>query len=54
MASQYVDFLLMAEKWWLFFDRRKALEKIQELAAAGLEVKFHQERQQYTVFQIKN
>lgn len=50
---EYIEYLIEASQWWLFFDKTKAQEKAEEVEREGFQAKMHQERQQYTVFKIK-
>lgn len=52
---EYLDLLLSAEHWFLFFDRDKAENKATELQKKGFRSKIIKERgNQWTVFQLTN
>ena len=53
MPSEYIEFLLNSEEWWLFFDKARATEKMREIEEEGRTAKVYRERNEFTVFRIK-
>jgi len=52
---EYIDLLLKAEHWFLFFDEAKALKKAEEIERAGFKAKIIREKgSQWTVFELNN
>lgn len=49
---KYVDCLLEARKWRLFFDKRVAEEEAERLRKEGKTVEIVRERTQWTVFEM--
>ena len=50
---QYIDYLLKAKQWLLFFDRHKAEEKAKEFRKKGFKTKIIRENgSQWTLFKL--
>lgn len=51
---KYIELLIKAENWFLFFDRERAESKAEEIRKKGKKVEIVKEKEQFTVFQLNN
>lgn len=50
MAEKYIEWLLLADKWRIFFDRRSAEEYKRQAKAEGKRAEIAEEKRNFTVF----